>query len=81
MNHRFLMHELNHTCLLVDIPAIGLPNEILPVEGKVQNVPTFRFMSWDHAKKYLQGLGAKTKPIEATEESLKRTSVGILTIV
>lgn len=43
MKHRFLIHELNHTVLLVDITGIGLPTEIYPYEGKSHSVPTLRF--------------------------------------
>jgi hypothetical protein len=80
MKHRFLVHNFNHTYLVVDITTIGLPHEILPVEGKPQNVPTLRFTTWDHAKNYFRGLGATAKAIETAELSLKRTGVGVLSI-
>ena len=36
MKHRFMIHALNHTYLVVDITSIGPPTEIYPEEGKEQ---------------------------------------------
>ncbi|MGP8156664.1 MAG: hypothetical protein ACLQMT_07360 [Candidatus Acidiferrales bacterium] len=78
--HRFLIHKLNHTTLLVDITEIGLPREIYPPEGKLQTVPSLRFRSWNHAEQYLLGLGASQKSLSAAVESLKKAGVAVLTI-
>ena len=80
MKHRFLIHSLNHTTLLVDITQIGLPNEIYPPEGKLQSVPSLRFQTWRHAEQYLLGLGAAQGPLDATVEKLKKAGVAVLTI-
>jgi hypothetical protein len=81
MKHRFLIHSLNHTSLLVDITSIGLPNESFPPEGKPQNVPTLRFQTWADATRYLCGLGATTEDLDRAQLDLKRTSIALLTIV
>jgi hypothetical protein len=52
---RLIVYSLSHTWLVVDITAIGLPNEIYPKEGNEQMVPTLRFQSWKHVKQYLFG--------------------------
>jgi len=38
MKHRFLVDELNHTILPVDIAQVGLPTAIDPPEGKPQEL-------------------------------------------
>jgi hypothetical protein len=81
MKHRFLIHWLSHTSLLVDITSIGLPNEIFPPQGKPQTVPTFRFQAWVDAKRYLGELGATAEDVDRAEVDLKRTSIALLTIL
>jgi hypothetical protein len=81
MKHRFLLHSLSHTWLIVDITAIGLPNEIYPEEGKKQTVPALRFQNWTHVERYLRSQGADSDEIECLSVALKRYSVGVLTIV
>ena len=73
MKHRFLIHELNHTTLLVDITGIDLPTEIYPSEGKSQTVPSLRFPAWRHAEHHLLQVGAN--------QEVRRTGVAVLTIV
>jgi hypothetical protein len=80
MKHRFLVHALNHTILLVDITAIGLPVDIYPHEGRPQTVPTLRFQAWSRARQNLQGLGASEERLDEIETILKRASVAVLTI-
>jgi hypothetical protein len=46
MKHRFLIHSLNHTTLLVDISKIRLPEEAFPPQGKLQPAPSLRFQTW-----------------------------------
>jgi hypothetical protein len=80
MKHRFLAHALNHTILLVDITAIGLPVEVYPLGGKPQTVPTLRFQGWSHAKQHLHDLGASEDRLDEIEDILRRASVAVLTI-
>jgi hypothetical protein len=78
MEHKFLIHKLNHTFLLVDITEIGLPIEIYPPEGKMQLVPSLRFQGWNHVDKYLSDMGAERKATDTTELSLNKTGVAKL---
>lgn len=78
---KFLIHSVNHTCLLVDITAIGLPTEIFPPQGKQQTVPTLRFQSWSSARQYLHGLGATEQQLDGVEADTRRTSVSVLTVI
>ena len=80
MKYRFLIHNLNHTTLLVDITSIGLPNEIYPPEGKSQTVPSLRFQGWAHVEKYLIELGADDGALQRLKEALKKADSGVLTI-
>ena len=43
MRARYLVRELNHAILSVDITPTGQPTEIHPPEGKQQTVTSIRF--------------------------------------
>jgi hypothetical protein len=81
MKHRFLIHELSHTTLLVDISDIGLPAELLPPEGKLQSVPSLRFQGWHVAEQHLRGKGAGERALIDAKNELERAGVAVLTIV
>jgi hypothetical protein len=81
MKHRFLIHEVNHTTLLVDISEIGLPAELLPSEGRSQSVPSLRFQSWRAAEHHLQGQGADKQALIGVRNELERSGLAVLTIV
>jgi hypothetical protein len=81
MAHRFLIHELNHTTLVVDITGIGLPSDIVPPNGESQSVPSLRFRSWHDAEQHLLGLGAGQESLNTTEDGLRKIGVAVLTIV
>ena len=81
MRHRFLVHELNHTILLVDITEVGIPTEILPPEGKTQSVPSVRFQSWHAAEEYLLRRGASQEVLGTLRDGLKKAGVAVLTVV
>ena len=78
---RHLIHEMNHTILVVDATPIGLPTEIYPVRGKEQPLSSFRFQSWQDAESFLLGMGAKSELLHQTRDSLKATSLAVLTIL
>jgi hypothetical protein len=80
MKHRFLIHSLNHTTLLVDITPAGIPNEILPPEGKVQTRSSLHFQGWAAAEKYLMDRGANGLELQRLKECLKKSSAGVVTI-
>jgi hypothetical protein len=60
MKHRFLIHSLNHTNLLVDISEIGLPAEVFPAQGKPGlyslfgfrrgSMPSNSFLDWEQRR-------------------------------
>ena len=81
MKYRFLLHNLNHTILTVDITSVGLPTEPIADEGEVRSLPSVRFRGWHEAEQYFLGLGAKQESLRDVDESLRRTSVATLTIV
>jgi hypothetical protein len=81
MKHRFLIHELNHTVLLVDSTEIGLPTEIFPAEGKSQSLPSFRFQSWRAVEQHLLALSAGQEVLDTAKDGLKKIGVAVLTIV
>jgi len=77
MKYRFLITALNHTFLIVDITAAGLPNEVFPPEGKPQTMPSLRFQNWNHVERYLSDLGAGGKSLNddcAPEDNKRRRS-------
>lgn len=80
MLRRFLIHTLNHTVLIVDITAIGIPRGGYPPEGEVQEVSSRRFQTWDDAQRYLTTLGAKNGLLDKTKSNLDRFSVDVFTI-
>jgi hypothetical protein len=80
MKSHYLIHNLNHTTLLVDITAIGLPDEIFPPEGKSQTVTSLRFQGWASAERYLSDQGAGEQELRKLRESLSKVGVGVLTI-
>jgi hypothetical protein len=43
MKHRFLIHSLNHTALVVDITQFGLPTKVFPPGGEHETAPAIRF--------------------------------------
>ena len=80
MRYRFLIHELNHTILLVDITAIGLPSAIFPPGGNPQSLPSLRFHSWLPSEQHLLALGASEASLKATKDQLLTANVAVLTI-
>jgi hypothetical protein len=80
MKHRFLIHQLNHTYLLVDITQIGLPVEVYPPEGRSQSIPSLRFQGWQHAEQHLLDLGANQEALNGIKNELRFTSIAVLTI-
>ena len=80
MKHRFLVHSLNHTTLLVDITAVGLPTEIYPPEGKPEPVSSRRFQSWRDAEQYLLKMGTEQDELDRMLERTKKDGVAVLTI-
>jgi hypothetical protein len=80
MKHRFLIHSLNHTTLLVDITPVGIPSEVLPSEGKPQSLSSRRFQGWPAAEKYLVDCGVDDTQLKKLRSSLKQSGTAVVTI-
>ena len=81
MKHRFLLHSLNHTVLVVDISEYGMEIEINPRTGNTKMVPSLRFTNWKEAERYLRAKGADDETIESTYARFHKASVAVMTIV
>jgi hypothetical protein len=82
MKHRFLVHALSHTFLVVDISQFGVEIENSNVRtGNTKMVPALRFPVWKEAEQYFQASGADLETIENTHTQLSKTSVAVMTIV
>ncbi len=80
MKHRFLLHNLNHTTLCVDITSVDIPAGIISGEGERKTLPSIRFRSWSLAEQHLLGLGANQGDLRTTGELLKKNAVAVVTI-
>jgi hypothetical protein len=80
MKHRFLLHELNHTLLCVDITSVGIPVAIISDEGETKPLPSIRFRTWGIAQQHFAGLGAEQESLRKVDESLRKNGVAVLTI-
>jgi hypothetical protein len=80
MKHRFLLHSLNHTILVVDISEFGMAIEINPRIGNTKMVPALRFIHWKEAEQYFQAKGADAGTIERTHAQLYKNSSAVMTI-
>jgi hypothetical protein len=81
MKHRFLLHSINHTILVVDISEFGMEIEVNPRTGNTNMVPELRFINWKEAEQYFRAKEADTETIERTHAQLSKNSTAIMTIV
>ncbi|MGA3053998.1 MAG: hypothetical protein ABSD63_07305 [Candidatus Korobacteraceae bacterium] len=81
MTHRFLLHSLSHTILVVDITDVGTAIEINPRTENKKMVPALRFVTWKETEQYFRGKGADDKTIETAHAQLHKTSTAVMTIV
>ena len=81
MKHRFLLHSLNHTVLIVDISQFGMNVEINPRTGNSQMVPALRFINWKEAEQFFRAKEAGDDAIEDTRVTLAKTGVAVMTVV
>jgi len=77
-NRHYVLHEINHTMLLIDITPISIPREILPPEGKAEDLLSLRFQSWKWAEKFLLDSGASRDNLNKTRDSLTKTSLAMV---
>lgn len=81
MKHRFLLHSLNHTVLVVDISEFGIATEINPRTGNTKTVPALRFINWKEAGQYFRAKEADEDTIEKTRAMLYKVGVAVMTVV
>jgi hypothetical protein len=81
VKHRFLLHSLNHTVLIVDISQFGMNVEINPRTGNSQMVPALRFINWKEAEQFFRAKEAADDAIEDTRVALAKTGVAVMTVV
>ena len=80
LKRRYLLFEIGHSVLVVDARSVGAPNEILPAEGKAQNLPSLLFRTWEWAEKFLLEGRATRDELDKTRDSLRKTNVALLQI-
>ena len=81
MKHRFLLHSLNHTILVVDITEIGATIEIKPRTENTKFVPALRFVNWKEAEQFFRAKEASEDCIESTRAMLNKSGVAVMTLV
>ena len=81
MKHRFLIHPISHTILVVDITQFGIEIEINPRTGNTKMVPALRFPVWKEAEQYFRANGADVETIDKMHAELKKASAAVMTIV
>jgi hypothetical protein len=81
VKHRFLLHSLNHTVLIVDISQFKMNIEINPRTGNSEMVPALRFINWKEAEQFFRAKEATAKTIEETRVMLAKTGVAVMTVV
>lgn len=81
MKHRFLLHRLSHTILIVDISEIGVTFEINARGDNTKMVPALRFPVWKEAEQYLRAKGADAEALSITSKGLNKMGVAALTII
>ena len=81
MKHRFLLHSLNHSVLVVDASELWSTSEIKPRTGNTEMVPTLRFGNWEDAERHFWVKGADDETIASASKGLAKSSVAVMTIV
>jgi hypothetical protein len=77
---RYIIYEINHTILLIDITGISLPTEIFPPEGKTEGLVSRRFQAWPDAERFLAKCGASRDSLEKARLTLDRNSFAVINI-
>jgi hypothetical protein len=81
VKHRFLLHSLNQTVLIVDISQFGMNIEINPRAGNSQMVPALRFTNWKEAEQFFRAKEVTDEAIEDTRVTLAKTGFAVMTVV
>jgi len=81
MKHRFLLHSLNHTILVVDITEIGTALETKPRTENTKLVPVLRFVNWKETEQFFRAKEASEDCIESTRAMLNKSGVAVMTVI
>ena len=81
LRRSFIVYEVNHTILLIDMTSISLPREVFPPEGKAEDLLSLRFQAWRHAEKFMLDGGASRDSLDKTRESLNKNNFAIINIL
>jgi hypothetical protein len=81
MKHRFLVHSLSHTILVVDITHFGIQIETNARPRNTKMIPALRFPVWKEAEQYFRANGADSSILEETRRNLDKAGVAVMTIV
>jgi len=79
MRYRFLLHALHHKVLSVNITSLS-PN-IAGVTPNESALPFQQFGSWAAARAHFLELGASPESVDDADQSLRKTSTAVLTIL
>lgn len=77
MRHRFLLHALNHTVLVVDVTEVKLE---MPI-GQTKMVPALKFTNWEEVKKHLSARGADEDALRNVRSKLTEVGIAVITIL
>ena len=80
MKHRFLLHLLSHSVIIVDITGFGTSTEGGGAIASPTKVPAFRFNAQTEAAQFLRARGADTDALDAMFSQLDDASTAVLTI-
>jgi len=81
MKHRFLLHSLNHTILVVDITQFGTAIKINSRTGNTEMAPALRFVNWKEAEQYFRAKEADEDTIDTTRAMPHKTGLTVMTVV
>lgn len=79
MIHRFLVHSLSQTFLVVDITRFGIAADVN--SQSTQTAPVFTFVSWKEAEAYFRTNEADQETIARTRANLSKNGVAVMTIL
>ena len=77
MRHRFLLHSLNHTLLVVDVTEMKIETPI----GQTKMVPALKFSNWEEAERHFRAHTADDHTLGEARAMLTKVGIAVITIV
>ena len=78
LRRRYLLFEVHHLVLLIDVTSVGPRYETIPAKGKSEPLPSLLFRSWQCAEEFLLEAGASRDDLDKARDSLRKMDVGLL---